>query len=420
MHFRHFVFSALLAGATALCAIRLAQAEEPLTLARVQRLALESQPLVEAQAAEIESRRERAIAAGQLPDPELQLAVNELPVDTADAWSFRRDSDTDVMVSVMQAYPRAAKRRLRRLREEALTSEAEEELRDLARLIKRDAGLAFLGVFLADKEADLTQAQLTQVLLQHDAVEIQVTTGANVQSDLLATTVEVASLRDKVAEHRQMLAHRRIELSRWIGDSAQGEIADDVPIPALALSLQDLLVNVREHPSLLARQRIEDSARAGLDLARQDYKPDWRLELGYGYRPEFSEMLTLRVSVGLPLFTRNRQDREAAAARHDLVRAGAGRADRLRELTAQAALRHHDARLYEERLANFRKDAVSAARSRVDAAEASYRAGRGSLAEVLLSRRSLLEIEMQTLALRGEALRNRIELEYFTNTGEQP
>lgn len=418
--FRKSVFAVLLMGATVYPLAKPACAQERLTLALTQRLALESQPLVEAQAAEIESRRERAVAAGQLPDPELQLAVNELPVDTADAWSFRRDSDTDVMVSVTQAYPRAAKRKLRRLREEARTAEAEEELHDLARVIQRDAGLAFLEVYLAHKEAGLTQSQLAQVMLQHEAVEIQVKTGANVQSELLATTVEVASLRDKAVEKRQMLAHRRLELSRWIGDSAQGELADDLPMPALALSLEDLLENLPEHPSLLAQQRVEEGARAGLDLAEQDHKPDWRVELGYGYRPEFSEMLTLRVSVGLPVFARNRQDREAAAARHDLVRASAGRADRLRELTAQASLRHHDARQYEKRLANFQKDALPAARSRVDSAEASYRTGRGSLADVLLARRSLLEIEMQALSLRGGAMRNRIELEYFIKTGELP
>ncbi|MGH8249166.1 MAG: TolC family protein [Steroidobacteraceae bacterium] len=420
MHFRHSLLLAPLAGAMFLCPSTPVQAQEHLTLARVQRLALESQPLVDAQAAEVEARRERAIAAGQLPDPELQFAINELPVDTADAWSFRRDSDTDVMVSVMQSYPLAAKRKLRRLREEARTAEAEQELRDLVRTVRRDAGLTYLEVFVAHEAAELTQSQLAQVLLQHEVAQIQVATGSSVQSDLLATTVEAALLRDKVVEYQQMLAHKRLELSRWIGDSAQGEIADDLPMPTLTLSLDNLLANLRMHPTLLAQEHAEEGARTGLELARQGYKPDWRMELGYGYRPEFSEMLTLRVSVGLPLFTRNRQDREAAAARHDLVQASAGRADRLRVLTTEASLRHHDARLYEERLAIFRKDAVPAAHARVDSAQESYRAGRGSLIDVLVARRSLLETEMQVLSLRAEAMRNRIELDYFVTSGDQP
>ena len=93
--FRQSGLVALFTGAILHLLALPAQGQESLTLARVQRLALESQPLVEAQAAEIESRRERAIAAGQLPDPELQFAINELPVNTADAWSLSRDGDTD-------------------------------------------------------------------------------------------------------------------------------------------------------------------------------------------------------------------------------------------------------------------------------------------------------------------------------------
>ncbi len=418
MDFRHLAVALLIASAAILCPTGRLLAEETLTLERVQRLALESQPLMEAQTAEIESRRERAIVAGQLPDPELQLAVNELPIDTADAWSFRRDSDTDVMVGLAQAYPRAAKRRLRRLREEARTAEAIQERRNLARVIQRDAGLAFLEVWLAHREAELTQSQLTQAILQQDAEQIRFRTGKGAQAELLATTVESALLRDTVAEYRQMLAHRRLELSRWIGDAAQEAVPSALSMPA-ALSRDQLLARLPEHPSLLARAYLEDSARAGLDLARQEYKPDFRVELGYGYRPEFSEMLTLRVSLGLPLFTRNRQDREAAAARHDLMRASADRADALRDLTAQASLRHHDARSFEERLASFRRDVVPAARSRVDSAEASYRGGSGSLAEVLQARRSLLEMEMLALTLQAGAVRNRIELEYFINAGDQ-
>src|SRR5688572_32839212 len=76
---------------------------ELLTLEAVQTAALALQPLVEGQRAKVVALRERAVVAGELPDPELVVAINEMPVDTADAWSLSRGSATDVRVGFTQS-----------------------------------------------------------------------------------------------------------------------------------------------------------------------------------------------------------------------------------------------------------------------------------------------------------------------------
>jgi outer membrane protein TolC len=173
------------------------------------------------------------------------------------------------------------------------------------------------------------------------------------------------------------------------------------------------LAGLANHPALLAQERASDLARHSLDLAKAEYKPDWRVELGYGYRPEFSEMLTLRVAVDLPLFTRNRQDQEAAAARHDLRVAAAQREDVQRRLATEAALAHHDWRLYRQRFEHYEQNVVPLARARVEAAAAAYGGGRGTLEEVLMSRRAALDADLQLLLLAAAILRSRIALDYF-------
>jgi outer membrane protein TolC len=387
--------------------------EEVLTLEDAQHLAVRDQPLIDAQQSVIEAQQARAAAAGQLPDPELQLALNELPVNTADAWSISRDGDTDVMVGVMQEYPRAAKRRLRRLREESGAGKSQQELQDLMRAIRRDVGLGYADVYQAQQALELLEGQLSQADLEREAAQIRFTAGQGAQAELLASATEAAALRDKVAEQRQMLEHQRVKLSRWIGDAANHQLARALPVLLAPLSLESLLAGLANHPALLAQERASDLARHSLDLAKAEYKPDWRVELGYGYRPEFSEMLTLRVAVDLPLFTRNRQDQEAAAARHDLRVAAAQREDVQRRLATEAALAHHDWRLYRQRFEHYEQNVVPLARARVEAAAAAYGGGRGTLEEVLMSRRAALDADLQLLLLAAAILRSRIALDYF-------
>jgi outer membrane protein TolC len=387
--------------------------EEVLTLEDAQHLAVRDQPLIDAQQSVIEAQQARAAAAGQLPDPELQLALNELPVNTGDAWSISRDGDTDVMVGVMQEYPRAAKRRLRRLREESGAGKSQQELQDLMRVIRRDVGLGYADVYQAQQALELLEGQLSQAYLEREAAQIRFTAGRGAQAELLASATEAAALQDKVTEQRQMLEHQRVKLSRWIGDAANHQLASALPVLLTPPSLESLLAGLANHPVLLAQERASDLARHSLDLAEAEYKPDWRVELGYGYRPEFSEMLTLRVAVDLPLFTRNRQDQEAAAARHDLRVAAAQREDIQRRLAAEAALAHHDWRLYRQRFEHYEQNVVPLARARVEAAAAAYGGGRGTLEELLMSRRAALDADLQRLLLATAILRSRLALDYF-------
>jgi outer membrane protein TolC len=419
MSFRSLLISTLVAGVLLLSPLCSTRAQELLTLEAAQSLALESQPLLEGQAARAQALRERSISAGELPDPELEIGVNELPVNGADAWSIERDSDTDLMIGVSQSLPRAAKRRLQQRSGELAAATADLELEDLERRIRRDAGLAWLEVYFGERSSELLERQVEQAALQRQSEEIRLRSNASAQSELLAVTVEEQLLRDDLAEARQMLQHSRLQLRRWIGDAAERPISPELPQSGDAPAIGALAASLRDLPAIKVEDRAREGAQTALELAREARKPDWKLALGYGYRPEFSEMITVRVSVGLPFFTRNRQDRDIAAAHQELREADAERADRLREFEARAALAHHDGTVLAQRAREINESILPIARARVDAADAAYRTGHGSLADVLRARRSSLEVELRGLRLAVESLRNRLGLEYFVVTGAQ-
>ncbi len=80
------------------------------------RLAVDKQPLLEAQSAAVASAHQRAVADAQLPDPKLSFGVQDFPIDTRTAYSLRKDDFTMTTVDLMQDFPRAEKRVTRRRR----------------------------------------------------------------------------------------------------------------------------------------------------------------------------------------------------------------------------------------------------------------------------------------------------------------
>ena len=83
------------------CFCRLSFRQAPLTHDETVRLALERAPSIQAQGLAIEGAESSVTAAGRLPDPELIVGVDNLPVDGPDAYSLNRDFMTMRKVGVI-------------------------------------------------------------------------------------------------------------------------------------------------------------------------------------------------------------------------------------------------------------------------------------------------------------------------------
>lgn len=376
-------------------------------------LALEAQPVLESLEAEIRAMRETAVAARALPDPQLRTGISDLPIDTGDAGSFTRDADTQIQIGLMQEFPRAQKRRLRGEQFEHEAQRLEAEYRLAERSIRRDAGSAWLELWRGDQGLRLARAGLREAEAQQQAVEIALKTGTATQAEFLAARQEADRLRDEVAGVEQRIAYARHALSRWIGAAAMRpvcpELADAPALPSLDSALQ----RVRAHPLLAVAAARLAAAQTGTDLARAAYRSDWRVELAYGYRPAFSEMLMLQVGVDLPLFTRNRQDRGLAAALAQQDAAALAIDDIGRQLMAQVRLAHHDYEWLTIRLKDYEQTLLPQSQNRIAAALAGWRSGRNALREVLDARRAALDIQKARLDLQFDRAQRSLELRYL-------
>lgn len=377
-------------------------------------LAVAAQPLLEAQRSTVSGSRESAVAAAQLPDPLLLAGLNDLTVTGPDQFTLRRETDTQFVFALKQSFPGGNKRELRGARATAQAELQDTELQNQIRMVRRETGLAWLDVWKAVQAQELVQSSSVEAQRQLEAVEINYHAGRAMQADVLAARVALELLQDQRAGLQQQEWHGRNQLRRWIGVDADRPVHTGLPEwqdPDMA----EILDHLEHHPHVSAQARAVDVASADLKLAHEDYKPDWSVQVGYGYRPEYSDYALVQFETALPFFTRNRQDRSTQARAAEVTRAELLWEDVLRQHRATVQLNVTDWQRLQKRLAHFDELILPQAQQRLDSALAAYGAGSGSLLGVLDARRSLLEISMQRLDLEIDGARHQVELQYFSD-----
>lgn len=413
----------MLALSTTLPAWAAANEGAALPLGEAASLAVTGQPLLQSLEARARAARESAIAAGQLPDPQLFSAIADLPVNTGDAYSLNRDSDTQIQVGLSQEFPRAEKRRLKGQLAEREGQRFDAEYQLALRTVRRDASLAWIELWRYDQSLKLVQATLHESETQLEVVEIALRSGNATQAEYLTARQEADRLRDEVAGAEQSIGHARNTLSRWVGDAAWRPVAISLPSEELP-SLEVLLERVRNHPRLADANAQIASAQTNADLAKASFRPDWRMQVGYGYRPSFSEMVTLQVGMDLPVFTRNRQDRDLQAALDRKQATESDLEDARRLLVSEARLNHHDWQRLTQRLKEYDNTLLPQSENRITASLAGWRSGRGMFRDVLEARRAALELQMTRLDLQRDLAMHTVQLTYLgafettSNAGE--
>jgi cobalt-zinc-cadmium efflux system outer membrane protein len=396
----------------------------PLTMEEAVRLAAVDQPLLTGREAKIRAAEQQAIAAAQLPDPQISGGLKELPIDTSEALSTRRDNFTEFTIGLSQDFPRAEKRRLQGARRQLDADADRAALDNEQRMVRRDASLAWLDVYETEQGLKLTQHLTDEAALQVQSLEKDYGNGKASQAEWLAAKVDFGLAADKAHDWLHHVLRMRAGLARWIGYAAQRPIAESLATPGFLTPLPGLIAGADHHPVIGNLDKQIEASATDVALARQSYKPDYSVEVYYAYRRDFADFVGIQFKVGLPYFTKNRQDRGLAAAREQSRASEDRKRDLLRELHAEVSQDYVDRRHFEERLADFDASIVPDAQHRVEAARSAYQAGRGSFDAVLLARRGLLDVQLQRLALAVQSARAQVRLDYWsaslTYSGDAP
>jgi len=403
---RALIAQVMLAACAAAAAEAVSGGDPPLTMGEAETRALDGEPGREALLAGAEALREQAVAAGQLPDPQLSVGLANYPIESG---GFRSEAMTQGQLGLRQAFPPGATRAISTRRFTAMA----DAVSGNAEARRRDVLTAVRSAWLETRywqEADATVrarrpyfSDLVSVTRSLYAV------GQKDQQDVLRAELELSRLDDRLIDIAGERERARAALSEWVGDAAYRPMAppaasyDALPPPAR------LRAALAEHPEIGAAKARLAARSAEVELAEERFKPGWAVNLSYGYRDGLmpdgaprSDFVSVAVTVDLPMFRRNRQDRSLRAALGERRAAGALLEAARRRLASRFEAEYAQWRQLGRRIDLYETTILIQAEDRARAALAAYRSDTGDFAEVMRGRIDELGARLELIRLQFE------------------
>jgi len=407
---------ALASFALALVPLVLAAQTSAVALPEAERLALERDAELHRLEADREALTARAVAAGELPDPRVRVGPNNVPVDS---FSLDEEDMTMIEVGLSQMFPAGQSLSLARSRLIEESNAVEARMADRRRLVQRELRMSWIDRTLLLEAVRLIDEQISWLEPMIAAATASYGHGQLRQLDVLNASLEQAMLSERLIDLRRERAAADAAIERWIGLPAENTVAG-LPSRRDWPELAVLESRLPMHPTQLDFEQRIAAADTAVELMRQKYRPDWELAIAYGFRDgrgmdggSRSDMLSAMLSFNLPLFTRDRQDREVASARAESRAIREMHLDHDRELRAELLAAWRQRRelgeleaLYEQRLLTLGENAARAA-------SAAYANDTAQFDEVVQARRVWLELELGRLRAAADMARADAALSYL-------
>ena len=365
-----------------------------------------------------ESLQARSVASGTLPDPKLKLGLSNFPTDT-----FERDQEamTQIQVGVVQMFPRGKSLELQSARMEydakGEVARAEAQRRNILQQVR----ITWLDVYYWQNAAEVVAKnrhlfnQLVNITQSLYAV------GRRKQEDVLQAELELGLLDDRQTQVATMIEMSRANLAKLIGpEAADRPFLKTFPALPAVVNLDRKDERLEQHPLLQFEQARINASQKNVEIARQTYKPEWALDITYGFRDgynpdgtERSDMLSAMILMDMPIFTGNRQDQNLSASKLKHQAALHARDEQLRELNKLWNANYAEWKRLGERLELFETSLVKKARINADAALHAYQNDRGDFSSVMRARIMQFETQLKALNVRVEHAKSQAKLLYL-------
>ncbi|MEO6743343.1 MAG: TolC family protein [Caldimonas sp.] len=352
----------------------------------------------------VTSARETSRAAGQLPDPVLRAGIDNLPVTGPDRLNTTRDSMTMKRIGISQEWVSPEKRSARlAAAEAAVTREAAQA--DVAIADTRmQTALFYLDAYYAAAALRLTSLMEHHAHEELEASKARLASSVGGSQEVLALLGAQAVAADESADLQQQQASALIQLQRWVGVRVESvEPVTTMPLPSEEAYLSG-------NPTLIGMQRDVELARQAAELAQTNRRPNWTWEVSYGQRTGYSDMVSIGVSVPIPLAPAERQDRETAAKLALVVKAEADAVEATRSATAEYRGLVNDIQRLSERVDRYRIGVAQVAEQRTAAALASYRSNQSTLLTLFEARHAEVDAQRKLLTLQRDLAKTQARL----------
>lgn len=396
----------LSAAAAAAAMLPALAAAAPLGLEEALALAAQRSQAVRAARAGASGAAEAARAAGQLPDPMLSVGIDNLPVTGSDRLRTTADSMTMKRLGVSQEWIPLGKRALRQAAAQALVGReavAEQVAVADARL---QTAMAYLDAYFAGERLKLTRLTEHHVREEAGAAMARLSSSTGTSQEVLQVEAARGLAEDESADMQQLQASAVLVLQRWVGMRP-----DELAAPTLP-PIPGELAYVSGHVAVVQAQRDIEVARADAAATGANRRPNWTWQASYGQRTGYPDMVSIGVSIPLPVSPGERQDRETAAKLALVEKAEALLEETTRTAAAEYRALASDAQRLAQRVERYRTGVVVPARQRTQAVLAGYRSSQVPLVTLFEARRAEVDLQRKLVDLQRDLAKAQAQLAF--------
>ena len=388
-----------------------------LTITEAEQLALKEDYTLRAISARSQSMSELSVATEKLPDPQLKLGFANLPTDT---FNLGQEPMTQSVIGVRQIFPRGQTRSLNsaRITESVARNDADgQDRKQQLQLIVREQ---YTYIYLHQEREKILRQSLIVFTDLAEITRDYYASGRTHQQDVVQAQLELSRVEERLARIQQQQEQARARLAEWIGADAYRELDAKWPQIKQPETAQKIIADLPEHPRLRAWQHEIAKSRTSEEIARQAYKPGFAVDLAYGGRggqnpdgSNRSDFLSVFVTMDIPLFTKNRQDRVLASSIADTSATQFARDDIYRSMKARveentATLLHE-----RERLGLYEQFLLPQAEFNAEAAFEAYQNAVDDLTTLMRARIGEYELKLSHATLRADEIITRARLLYL-------
>lgn len=392
-----------------------------LSLQQAENIALEADPLIASHEASARALLDESVSDNALPDPKFRFGLFNLPVESL---STTQEPTTQLRLGVQQHFPRGDTLDLKQQQSEWLSQSSSQQAREVRLKTLRDLRETFLHLYYETQASNIIRETMGHFTNLVKITEAQYAAGRVNQQDVIHADLELSRLEDRTAQIQSKKDEFRAQLAVWLGESAWDTIENTIPtLPELPSSF-DTNAILTQHPAVLIETAKVEAMGKNIDMAKQDYKPGFDAFFEYrkrnGDNPNGSDredMLAAMVTMDIPLFTENRQDKKVSASEQKTLAAKFRRDDKLRLLKRMF---DKDFAIYKrlgQRALIYKQDLLESAKNNSAASLNAYQSGVSEFSTLMRARITELDVRLADLRIRVDRKRALARLLYIT--GEQ-
>lgn len=290
---------------------------------------------------------------------------------------------------------------------EAALASAQAALRQVRQDTTLAVATAFFSVLAAERLTSVQEALLAQAESQLALSQAQVRAGVAPQSDVIQAQAQVAQAQVNLLGARSQIATGKASLQGAIGGDAAAPVEVQEPAaPPLAVTVTaDAAMAAAEtnRPEVAKAEAAVQLDQAALDLARVNAGPQVSIGVGTAYTPVSTSPLLansmsygLTATISLPVFDSGKGQAGIASAQATLRSAQAQR-EAIRVSVRQDAYQAYLASVQDAATITATQAAQAAADAALQAAQGRYRAGVGTIVEVITAQAQAAQADVNAV-----------------------